>query len=211
MKEYLLIPKSHIEENKISVNHLKNDVEVNPKLFSNKSTNDLQVNIQQPIDPKFSPFTREILKNNLKNELLADNVQSPEFILGLYEKINKLSSLANNEKEITTFDTFANTIPLAQRQNAQNLINILVKSNRFDIDKYGIITEKETLESIRLEDLLRSILIKNAKVSHIKDFIRKTMDVIPNDMINNSKFKLLKSRGGSLNNTNQWIIFKRKS
>ena len=94
------------------------------------------------------------------------------------------------------------------------MIDTLSKSDEVVINNYGIISHIESATSARIEDVLRAVLVKQAKISHIKDFLLKILHLIPNELISNTKCRALKSRGGAskrnkkTNNSSKWIIYK---
>lgn len=92
---------------------------------------------------------------------------------------------------------YVNSAPIAFRQQGRDLLNELVDKRIIEISNEGTVTLIESGDKISLEDLLRSIYIKNATVKAFTDFLKKIIKHLDVEKIRNPKLKQLIGIGGS--------------
>lgn len=93
------------------------------------------------------------------------------------QKKDKFEEEANNiekkeEESVSDMDivSIVNTLPEKYRENAKSLLLHLL--NHIKISKYGFVKHEKFAHSLRIEDLLRSILVNRAKINNgVEEFI----------------------------------------
>jgi len=220
MKEFFLVPSSEMKTK-----------------MSNNFPNPIQVTTTEPNIPHRTEAAKNIAKELYKDQILENNINLPaELVLKLYERIKRLEnpnsipkeksddiikegnssdsigeekdSLKKNEqKEEGDIEMIIEILPKFIRLKARELFNHLIKTKVINLNKFGMISIRGTNKTIRLEDLLRVILIKNARVEHIKHLLFHLLPKIPNEFIRNEKVLLLKTKGsGSIRKRNYDVL-----
>ena len=118
------------------------------------------------------------------------------------EKINRSEGDLKTESEID-HSMVINTLPEKYRTIGASLLNYLL--NHIKISKKGDVLHKNIDFSLRIDLLLRSLLVKNAK---IQPNVERFLDIIPIDASYITNKKLLKG-GGKLTRSKKekWILF----
>ena len=202
MKEYFLIPSTHIKD-------------VVKEKFLDK-TNDIASEI--PKDTILSLYDKisklERLKSQEKgkidNNIKTDNVDEDLNNHVIMEEGNSTinSNVMNNNKEImekpniletnlsndvkdkviNIEDIIKNAIvftPKEYKTDAEELINIFFEKNLINVTENGYIPSHKVF----LSDLIRAIFVKRAKVSHIEELLKEIIPKIPEKYIRNIKVK----------------------
>jgi len=92
-------------------------------------------------------------------------------------------------------DSLIKTLPISVRLMAKGLYNELISSGLLSLNSHGLISTPGVAKIVRLEDFLRSILVKNARIEHVKPIILALLPKIPSEYIRNSKVSILNSSG----------------
>ena len=119
----------------------------------------------------------DLEKNNKKQIISSEHIPDEVKINLLSQKKDKFEEEANNiekkeEESVSDMDivSIVNTLPEKYRENAKSLLLHLL--NHIKISKYGFVKHEKFAHSLRIEDLLRSILVNRAKINNgVEEFI----------------------------------------
>lgn len=186
MKEFMLIPTNQVK------NYIKDGKNDNISVITKES-----------VLPEQSLFTRDVKTNINKNNILENGSMQSDVVLDLYNYISKLhdekqknkitmNDVKQEEKPKINIQQYVNTLPKSFRQVGIDLLNEMKSTT--DILDNGNIKLKTEDSELPIEDFLRAVLIKNARVSHIKDELLKFLPEIP--VFYRYNAKLMNMRGG---------------
>ena len=88
---------------------------------------------------------------------------------------------------------FMNCIPQTLRDRAKVLIEMIKKNENFILDKYGYLKVKSSGVMMRLEDILKALLVKNSSIKSIEGGLKDILKFIPRELIMNRKSTNLKN------------------
>lgn len=144
-------------------------------------------NTQQSSDKK-DILTQESLPPELKLDILRsiDNFKQREPVT------KKEPPPTKKEKKEFNFDDFVNFIPLNLQQGAREILHHVLETDGVALNPNGVVYFDKSSRQIRVEDLLGSILIKNAPTKHIKDILLLVVKSIPDKLIVNKRVLKLK-------------------
>jgi len=92
-------------------------------------------------------------------------------------------------------DSLIKTLPISVRLMAKGLYNELMSTGMIALNSHGMVSTVGVAKIVRLEDLLRSLLVKNARIEHVKPVILAILPKIPPEYIRNSKVNILNTSG----------------
>jgi hypothetical protein len=141
-------------------------------------------------------------KNSSKikeTKFLESDKLSPEILLTLYDKIkndniamNNINTMEENDKipEIKQENGIESLLLMLKsdiRQAGRHIIESLLQNDDVQLDNYGLLHIKNADRSIRIEDLLRMILIKGSSIKKYEDVLKNIISLVPDIYISNKK------------------------
>ena len=193
MKEYYLIPTSHIKDAvKDHVLNEKNNSDI-PKTTI-LSLYDKIAKLERAPDPKHDIMKQNEIYNTSEQNILdgnesiqeKNNFVSPsisEFKNDSTIKPESVDTLQSEDDIISNAMTF---VPKSFQVAAKDLIEKILKVNNAEINENGYI-KLHSGNSGYLSDIVRAIFVKRAKVSHLVDLIKEIFPIIPKHYIQNIK------------------------
>jgi len=205
MKEFFLIPSSEM-----------------------KSHTPVQVTTSEANLPGRTETAKEIIREVKKDKVLENEINlPPEVVLKLYDRLKRGSHSSVEEEPVTTdqvknravsenkkqddardMETLINTLPTNLRTLGRGLSNYLTSKDLIKVDENGMVKMEGVDGTFRIEDILRSIIVKNASVNKVKSIIDGLLPNLPLDIIRNDKVRTLKTIGSGEKRS---IIIKNKS
>jgi hypothetical protein len=205
MKEYIIIPKVDYEKN------------------IKKCDNEPVYNTADSTVPKNDPMYHEITNIKRRDDILQSGEIPQEIMLNLYDRLKHIDTKDVSQKKKQDDDmidvrgkkasntdilnTLITYLPEKMQDKAKQIINILHSLDNYKIDSSGQIFNTRSNTGIRIDVFMRTLLVKNAKISHVVDFLKDIIQNIPADVINNKKVLSLKMTGGGLNTNSRWYIY----
>lgn len=161
-------------------------------------------------------------ENNSKEEIINKNLPA-EVLLDIRENIQKSSPKLPEKRESEDYNIFLSFLPLNLRGRGKDLIENLIRMEGVSLDRYGILRVKELDQSIRIEDVLRMVLVRNASIKNNTSIAEFIIKHIPRNLILNKKVtdvKIEEQEGSGINkfhqspckpkrtfNLNKWIQY----
>ena len=120
-------------------------------------------------------------KNLLNNPDLTENNK----LVLLNQSIPKpRENVSNKEIEINDLEFVLKDLPSNLHENAHIILNYLKKAGA-KLGKYGILSIGN--KTVRINELFRSLLIKNSAVSPVRYILPDILEIIPHHLVVNSK------------------------
>ena len=120
---------------------------------------------------------------------------------------SQLQSFKPRSKEYTKnisedVEGVINSLPSDLRPLGRQIYLHLMDKEAIRLDRLGMVKVLNSVENLRLEDLLRALLIKKASVRTVRKALKNILPYIPNAFIRNNKVLELKNDFGAGKNLN---------
>ena len=142
---------------------------------------------------------------NGKDKVLQSNTLNKDNILKVFNNMvnndrrmeeksknqNKLDDVFEKEKgniKPQSYEYFLKDVP--NKSLGREAFDFILQLKGIKLDEYGVISFKE--QKVRMEDLLRSILVKQAGVKKNSNALRVILPFVPDKFILNKKAKIIK-------------------
>lgn len=145
------------------------------------------------------------IHKHMKDMISTPNISSDNLLkmLSSLQGVDRQSTDAMLEKDSTGVKTeehvddgvirsILNHIPENLRSNGKEIIDHLLKVDGVKMDNLGYLSINHDM--VRVENLLKALLIKNSGISSLKQVLGKVLPHIPDQYIHNNKVKKLLNR-----------------
>ena len=170
MKEYYLVPTHEIDNpqlNKVPVNDNTKD----RQLFSSDQISKSDI---IEIHNQLNKIRREYEKGAFTRPSLEGKVLASEEDKVIGETVPSLESEENRGNTLDkTMTNVMSIVPKDASESAKRFINVITVNKILEFDQEGNVTLPSSRRKIPLKDFIRGVFVGNAKVKHIKDFLKE--------------------------------------
>ena len=177
MKEYFLVPTYELEQLK-KTSEMKSESSVSKNLSDDKEI--FHNNIISKAD--ILELHNQINRLRRETELLTKQGAINKKVDSDLSRLNSKRDFNHVNKQI-----IEENVPKAYFDEGYDMITKLHENGIINFDQHDNVINVENGEKIKMKDFLRSVFIKEAKVSHIPKFLKTTLSKVNQNYIRNRK------------------------